>query len=460
MAGERSEFDRRTVLKLGGAAGVAATAGCMGSSSSKSKSQGSPAERKNQDSNLVTEGRIGTGNTKMSYWAIKSHSHLDENKEFANTIKNEYYIPWAKNHKQYQIDYQLQPSYNQFQTKLVQATATGNAPAMSIADSVWVPSFYDKLTPVTDRIENTEDWFPFVKDVMVQDGEWLGVWENTDVRALYYRQDLLDQYGNGKAPETWDELISVGKKITENENMNGFMYNGGRWEGTTFDNLAYYWGQGGQILNNNRELVIQENNNQQKLQKVFEFLKRTVESGVTPKRVASIQDYNKLTQAAVNGETGMFLGGNWQIASIKQEVDNWERWKVAEIPQLSADMAATGSGGWTECVYTTDEKVVSAAKDFTTMFTDKDRMAEYCKTGGYLPTRPSIFDEYDYFKNDPYQQKFGELLNHSQARPGGPAYKTFSSEFQVAAGKVITGQSSPKKATNTLVNNVVSEHGG
>lgn len=442
-------IDRRNVLKLGGASLTAALAGCIGSGSGN----GSEPQK------LVTEDRIGTGSKTMTYWTIKAHSHQDGNKEFANTIENEFYKPWAKNHSEFQIDYEIQPSYGQMQTKLAQAAAKGNEPPISIADSFWVPNYYDNLTPVTDELPDTDDWFPFVKDVAKQNGEWRTVWQNTDCRALYYRQDMIDKHGSGEAPQTWDELIQVGKQIAANEEMNGFMYNGGRWEGTTFDNLAYYWAQGGQILDDNRNPALTKGDNKQKLRNVFEFLKHTVDSGATPKRVASIKDYNLLTTAAVNGDTAMFLGGNWQIASIKQEVDDWQKWKVAEIPQLEAKMSATGSGGWTQNVFTSKDKYLGAAKDFTTMFAEKDKMAAYTKAGGYLPTRPSVFEEYDYFANDPYQQKFGEFLKDAHARPGGPVYKTFSSEFQVAAGKVLTGQATPAEATDTLVQNVKSEHG-
>ncbi|WP_137285438.1 extracellular solute-binding protein [Halorussus salinisoli] len=450
------DLDRRNVLKLGGSSLATALAGCTTGGSSGG---GNSSSNGSKTGDLVTEDRIGSGSKSMTYWTITPHSHQDNNKNFANTIANDFYKPWGKNHKQFKIDYEIQPSYGQLQTKLAQAVAKNNAPPISIADSFWVPNYYKDLSPVTQQLPDTDDWFPFVKDVAKQNGEWRTVWQNTDCRALYYRQDMIDKHGSGEAPKTWDELIQVGKKIADNEDMNGFMYNGGRWEGTTFDNLAYYWGQGGEILTDKRNPALTKGDNKQKLQNVFEFLKRTVDSGVAPKRVASIKDYNLLTKAAINGDTAMFLGGNWQISSIKQEVDDWEKWKVAEIPQVEAKMSATGSGGWTQNVFTSKNKFLSAAKDFTTMFAEKDKMAAYAKAGGYLPTRPSIFEEFDYFADDPYQQKFGKFLENAQARPGGPIYKTFSSEFQIAAGKVLTDQASPAQVTNTLVQNVKSEHG-
>jgi multiple sugar transport system substrate-binding protein len=455
------ELPRRAVVKIGGAAGlglITSVAGCLGGDSN-SGAGGGDASGGSSSEPLVTDARIGTGSTELTYWALKPHSHQVGNESFAKTIETDFYATWAENHPDWTIDFELQPSYGQLQTKLAQTVAKGNAPEISLADSFWVPDFYESLTPVTDKLPDTDDWFEFVKDGAKHDGEWKTVWQNTDCRALYYRQDLMDEYNSGDPPKTWDELIDVGKRIIDGENMNGFMYNGGRWEGTTFDNLAYYWAQGGEILDENREPALGASENKEKLLNVFKFLKRTVDSGVTPQRVASIKDYALLSQAAMNDETAMFVGGSWQIQTLKDKHDNWENWKVTKIPQIEPDLSSTGAGGWTQSVFTSEENLVDAATDFTTMWADKERMASYCREGGYLPTRPSVYEEFEYFSEDSYQKTFGTLLEDASARPGGPVYKTFSSEFQIAAGNVLTGQASAQEAVDTLVENVLSEHG-
>ena len=203
--------------------------------------------------------------------------------------------------------------------------------------------------------------------------------------------------------------------------------------------------------------------NKEALINVFEFFKRTIDSGVTPKRVANIDDYGILRKAALNGETAMFLGGNWQISTIKQNVDSkseWKKWKVAKIPQIKPDISATGTGGWTTGVFTTDKKKRAAATDYAGMFAKKENMATFCKAGGYLPTRKSVFEDVKFFSEDPYMQTYKKLLENGRARPGVPIYLTISSEWQTATGKVITGQASPKKAVETMIKNVNAEAQG
>jgi len=483
MGKNNTQLTRREALRLGGVAGagaMTALAGCTGGggdSSSEITQSGSGSGGGNgsggggnssggSSADLVAQNRIGSTDaaTAMDYWLLQDQSHRNqENPPYGDAILNSVYQPWAEDHPDARFDLQYQTNLEQMKVKLLQTVAKGNAPALSQTDSFWVPNFYGDLQPVTPAIENPDDWYPFVKDIAMNDGEWVALWKYTDCRALYYRVDMMDKYNDGNAPETWDELVSVGQKITQNEDMDAFMYNGGRWEATTFDNLAYFWAQGGQLIDDQGAPVFGKDENYDALLSTFEWFKRTRDSGITPQRVANIDDYALLREAALNGETAMFLGGNWQITTIKEQVDSeseWRNWQVGKIPQRSADTAATGTGGWTEGIFTTDEAKRQAALDFVSRYGQKDVMAETCEVGGFLPTRQSVFEESDYFAEDPYFQTYADLLQDGKARPGYPIYITLSEEWQVAAGKVLTGQASPKQAVDTMVANVRSEYDG
>ncbi|WP_129112739.1 extracellular solute-binding protein [Halegenticoccus tardaugens] len=446
-----SRITRRDALRLGGAAGAGAfvaTAGCLGDAVPGGSGGGESDEP-------VTEERVGTGDQELTHWLLPDASHAQDDNPALAKVYERLFRTWAKNHSEFSINLEYQTNLEQMKTKLLQSAARGNAPSMAQVDSFWVPNFTQHLRPVTDAVDDPDDWYSFVKDIVVRDGEWLAVWKNTDCRALFYRQDLIDEYNDGEPPRTWDELIRVGSDVKENEDMAGYMYNGGKWEATTFDNLAMYWAQGGDLVTDDGAPALRENRDA--LLSVFEFFERTIDSGVTPKRVANINDYALLRQAALNGETAMFLGGNWQIATIKEQAGSeseWKRWNVAEIPQRSADTASTGTGGWTVGVFEQDDALRSAATDYARLFTDTKNMGEFCEAGAYLPTRKSVFEDVPFFSEDPYMQTFQTLLENGRARPGVPIYLTISSEWQTAAEKVITGQATPAEAVDTMIENV------
>ncbi|MDS0295417.1 extracellular solute-binding protein [Halogeometricum luteum] len=476
MASNHEESDpaesinRRRLLGLMGLGGAVALAGCSGGNDgsgnggggstgdgSESGGGGSPSGEP-----LGSE-RIGysSASNTVNYWTQEDFIHTAENTNLGS-VHEGMLTTWAEEHPDWKINVQIQTNLEQFKTKLLQANASNNAPPMSEVDSFWVPQFYGDLASVDEAMQEYDDWYPFVENVAKNEGSWRAVWQNTDCRALYYRKDLLDEYNEGNPPETWDELVDVGSAIADGENMNGYMYNGGRWEATTFDNLAHFWALGGTLIDDQGAPVLDESENRSALVEVMKWFKRTIDSGITPQRVANINDYAQLREAALNDQTAMFLGGNWQISTMKSMVDEdvWSNWKVAPIPQKNADIAATGVGGWTKGVFTDDEEQRKVAVDLYSLFTDSGNMAQRCREGGFLPTRQSVFEENEFFSEDEYFQVYSKLLENGRARPGYPIYTTVSSEWQIAAGEVITGQSDPETAVRNMINNVNSEYDG
>lgn len=466
-------IDRRQLLRMLGASGTVALAGCSGGGDggdggSDGGDGGSDGGDGGSDGGTpsgepLAAERIGyeSAENSMDYWTQKDFIQTAENSNLAD-VHESFLTTWAENHPDWMLNVEIQTSLEQFKTQLLQANAAGNAPPMSECDSFWVPQFYGNLSSVDEAMEEYDDWYPFVEEVAKNNGSWRAVWQNTDCRALYYRKDLIDEYADGEPPRTWDELVSVGQDIVDNEDMNGYMYNGGRWEATTFDNLAHFWALGGTLVNDEGAPVLDQEENRQALIDVMSWFKRTIDSGITPQRVANINDYVQLREAALNDQTAMFLGGNWQISTMKSLVDEevWSNWKVAPIPQQSADIAATGVGGWTKAVFTDNEEERQAAVDLYSQFTSAENMARRCREGGFLPTRQSVFQNNEFFSENEYFQVYSSLLEDGKARPGYPIYTTISNEWQVAAGKVITGQASPEDAAQTMINNVNSEYDG
>jgi len=136
-------------------------------------------------------------------------------------------------------------------------------------------------------------------------------------------------------------VLGLGRDIADGEDITPFMF-----RSTAFDNLPYFWGQGGEL----------------------------VDAGVAPQRVATIENVEELSRAGRNDRVAMFVGNNDLIEREFKNVvedDSWRRWRVAQIPMGKPDQFATGVGGFAEGTFRDgDDGAAAATKDFISKFVE------------------------------------------------------------------------------------------
>ncbi len=416
---------------------------------------------------LVTHERFGNGDTALTYQTSTFYTPIEEESDqpvAAPALKTQH-EEWAENHPDYRIEVEY-PAFGEWKNNLLTRAAQGDPPAGSTLDSKWVADFYQYLQPLNDHVDEgaIDDFFPFVRETVMQDGDLLAAWKYTGCRCLYYRQDILDTYNDGDPPETWEELLSVGGDIAENEDMDAYMFQ----SSTALANLPYYWSLGGELVDEEGAPVLGEDGNRDALVGALEFIRDLVETGVTPQRVASVEEVETLPREGRAGNLAMFIGNQDQIErNIKNPIeedeevpdDQWERWKVAKIPRPADGEHTTGVGGWTDGAFIESEGDDAAAmKDFIAKFAEPEHMARYCSATGFLPTRESVYDLEEYDPDSPYLDLFREFLQDGIARPAYPIYSTIESEYVVAIENVVIGESDPESAADSMINRVNEEY--
>ena len=453
MAKRTFSFTRRDVLTASGTVLAAGLAGCSG--------EGDGGSQFDNSGPLLTHDRWGKGETALSYRTSDFYTPIEEesSQPAAAPALRTQHEEWAEAHPDYRIDVEY-PAFGQWKDDLVLDASQGNAPDGSTVDSSWVADFYEYLAPLNDHVDNIDDFFPFVREATVRDGNLLAAWKYTGCRCLYYRQDLIDRYGDGDPPRTWEDMLALGGDIAEGEDITPFMF-----RSEPFDNLPYFWGQGGELVDDEGAPVLDEDSNRRAMVNVLTFISDLVESGVTPQRVANISDVEDLPREGRNDQLAMFIGNNDLIEREFKNVvedDSWQRWQVAQIPMMEADQFATGVGGWTEGAFIDDDSDGSAAmKEFISKFVEPDAMARYCAATNFLPTRESAYDSEFYGDNAiEYQDQFRDLLQDGVARPAVPIYSTIANEYRNAIQAVVTGQGSPEAAVDGMITAVDEQYDG
>lgn len=406
---------------------------------------------------VVTPQLIGDENAKIeiTWQPVPAHSLSDSNK-----AKVEYLTKKAKEWVEKHPDVKIKPiqttvAINDSMAKIFLQAAEGRAPDIAAIDSYIFPNFAQYAQPIDDVLKekklDVNDWFPFAQKVMKPADKTLGLWYTTDVRALYYRKDLIKN-----PPKTWDEVIKIGKEMKA-KGIDGLLYSAGRDENLTMNTLPYFFGQGGELVDGSGKPVFGEGKNKEAMINYFKFLKDTIDSGTTPNRVLTYKSDPNMNTDLASGKVAMFVGVSNMATQLKSVIGEKfsELWEVAPIPMMKADMRMSTAGGWVSAVFTKDEQKRKLAADFIiSLYVDDAGMEGWCQAGGYLPPRKAVFEKAEFLKKDHYAQKFKEELQYANVRPSAPIYPAISLEIQVAINNVLMGTSTPEQAVNEAWKNV------
>ncbi|MDZ7802343.1 MAG: extracellular solute-binding protein [Trueperaceae bacterium] len=403
---------------------------------------------------LVTQDRIGPSDAPnaMTFAALAHFTNSNGLPEFAEGFQ-EAYEAFAEDHPDWRVDMQLmRDNINQEMARILEQARVGRAPACATIDSFQLALFKQQgaLQPVSEHFtqEQIEDLFPYVRDgITGEDGEIYAYWFDTGLRVLYYRTDLVPE-----APRTWDEAIEAAVAAQEADpSVDGMLFNGGRSEGTSFDFLAHFWSQGGDLVDSEGRPVFGEEPHRTYLANALGYYRDLVESGAAPRRVASIAGYDDMLGSIRAGSVAMIQGasGQWTQMSSVLEEDELAQWDVALPPAREADQFATGTGGWTIAALSDDPDEVRVCMDLAKSVY---RGTANSITGG-LPTSVELFDTIPRFQDDPYS-RFGEFLEHGRARPGVAIYPEISNQLQIVISEILSGSSSIEDAIDGAVEEV------
>jgi multiple sugar transport system substrate-binding protein len=398
---------------------------------------------------LAAKDRIGQANAPKSLVVrLTNDSPNNADPEIAKGYQT-IFVDFIKKYPDWKLQLQfMSADIGTEQAKMLEQAKAGNAPDCAAVDSFVLSQFMVNhvladFTPYFTKDE-VADLFPFIRDgITDKDGTVRAWWWDTDLRVLYRNKSIVPD-----APQTWDELKKAGLSSVQ-QGMEGVLFNGGRYEGATFDWLANYWALGGKLVDETGKPVFGEGDNKEKFLKALNYYKDLVDSGAAPKRVTTIANYDDLNAAAAAGTSALFIGGNWQYAQLKATLDesDFNNWTFSPIPGPTPDQRSTGTGGWTIASFSKDkEKVEMCANLAREVYMGPANALQQ-----QLPTRKSLFDKYPVFATDA-NKVFASALADGQARPGAPIYPEISNQIQIMMGDVLSGTKQPEEALNAAFN--------
>ncbi len=230
----------------------------------------------------------------------------------------------------------------------------------------WLNSFYPALM-ANGKIEGKTWGIPFQRSTIV----------------AYYNKDMFRAAGLDpeSPPTTWDELISAGKKLT-NDDTYGIM----------IPSTGYpYWMFQALAIQNGKEVMANDglstSFDDPDVIKTLEFWKSlSAEHGVMPEGTV---EWGTLRQAFLEGQTAMMWHSTGNLTTVKKNASF--DFGVAELPANVRKGSPTGGGNFYIFKETTEEERAAAMKLIQFM-TSPEQAAAWSIATGYMGVSPAAYE--------------------------------------------------------------------
>ena len=329
------------------------------------------------------------------------------------------------------------------------ASRTGDIDVLQI-DVVWAGILASHLADLKPYVGDApRHHFPALIENDTIDGRLVALPWWVDVGVLYYRSDLLEQYGFAP-PRTWQDLTSTARAIQDaeraagNGRLWGFVFQGKAYEGLTCNAIEWISSfGGGTIVDEAGRITVNNPRAVEALSLAGHWI-----GEISPKGVLNYDE--EAARGVFQTGQAVFMR-NWPYAfSLAQSADSPVRGKVGVTPLPSGGPEGQSSGalgGWHLAVsrYSPHPKEAAALVAF---LASAEQQKKRAITGSYNPTLPSLYDDPDVLAANPFFAELLEPLRKAVARPSrvaGPHYNRLSSDIWRAAHDILAGSPAQRR---------------
>lgn len=358
----------------------------------------------------------------------------------------------------------LLPSPESARQKLVlwrELVATGAAgPDVYDMDVIWpgmLAEYFVDLKPYFAHEASLE--FPALAASFTVDNKLVALSYRPDIGLLYYRTDLLRQYGYRGPPRTWNELeimaarIQAGERAIGKKQFWGFVWQGAADEGLTCDALEWQAAEGGgRIVEDDRTISV---NNPQTM-RAWQTAARWVGS-ISPPGVVGYREWDSLN-VWLAGDAAFMR--NWPSAYVDSQTPGSpirNKFDVALLPGGKAGRAST-LGGWGLAVSRSSAHPREAL-ELVRYLTRRDVQVKQSRIIAQPPTLPELYKLPEVLEANPRFAVMGQAFQTGfVSRPSnvtGKKYQEVTDAYIEAVHSVLTGQKSAQEAVPALEKELV-----
>ncbi|PMR68970.1 ABC transporter substrate-binding protein [Halomonas heilongjiangensis] len=367
------------------------------------------------------------------------------------------------------VDIVSTPNSSTERLSLYQQILSANSSDIDVfqIDVIWPGLLGNHLLDLGEVLgeDAAEGHFPAIVENNTVDGRLVALPWFTDAGVLYYRTDLLEQYGF-EPPETWEELTEIARKIQNaereagNGRMHGFVFQGRAYEGLTCNALEWVASHGGgTLVESDGEVSIDNDGAAAALDLAASWIGDIAPNGV-------LNYTEEEARGVFQGGNAVFMR-NWPYAwALAQSEGSEVRGKVGVVKlphggeggdnQAAAsggdNQSAATLGGWNLAVsrYSENRELAAELVAFLTGEAEQKRRAI---EGAYNPTLEALYQDDEVLEAVPFFGDLYETFVNAVARPSavtGDAYGRVSNAFFSTTHDVLSGSKSGEQAVTDL----------
>jgi ABC-type glycerol-3-phosphate transport system substrate-binding protein len=375
------------------------------------------------------------GRTIITFW----HTYNDLEEEYLKDVIKE----WESNNASFTIRPVRLP-FDGHKPKLRTALTVGQGPDMARVD--W--SFVCELARKNAVADLEQFGFSKIRDRYLKapletgyiDGKYYGIPDQTTCVAMFYNKKLFRKAGlEPKVPETWEEFVEVGKKLTDtSKGQYAFAMTNTLWW-----NLPFFNTFGARVVSADGNKCVLDS---EKGIAALEFMaslfnKHKIEAGAWRPGAISPE------QGFVNDKYAMIFMGPWNLAKFKNtDLD----YGVGLIPAGPAG-TSTNVGG-TDTVVFKHSKYKKECYDFLTFFTNAKNQARWCSELNQLPINLGAYDLVEF--EDEQLKVFMEQMKHAKVNPVVTSYGLLEDIVNPEMEAVLSGQKTAEQALKNAATKV------
>ncbi|MBN2323639.1 MAG: ABC transporter substrate-binding protein [Spirochaetes bacterium] len=335
---------------------------------------------------IVVSSPLFARSEKISFW----HGQGFHAKRIIEELVNEYNRSQSDVH----VDAVFQGLYQDMEVKMLAAAVTRQLPEVALEQIEYIDLYIKEgLIPPIDaavKEETRKDVHGVMWDAVTREGKTYGVPFCMSTTVLFYNRDAFKRAGldPDKPPETWDQIIAAGRRLTVDEDKDGSpdRFAISVWQNGLYGWAPILWANGGTLFSEDGTKI---DLTSPAMKTTIGMLKDLVyKYGIMPK---SWTDWES-GQAFLAGDLAMGFFSSAGIAYSEQNLP-WSL-GVAPMPSINGRKFTVLTGS-ALVNFAKNRKKWKAANDFIFWLIEKPNIIRLHKEIGYIPVRKSAAGSLD-----------------------------------------------------------------